>query len=403
MSGRVNSSYISTAPSFSPPRNQVVAVVRVAVTGLTTVLLLSGCVAESETATGAAQQWAGGGYEPSPITYRDAAGTRRIRGRVRVDGAVEIGSEISGRLVEVLVEEGDQVEEGQLLARLNAEFIGLRLQQIEAQRETLRTRLEASRLRLQLAEDVSRRNEQLAERTLLPERELMQSRTELELHRLDVRAADAELRVIEATYQRTRLELERTEVFSPVTGQVTRKNVSVGETINAAQSTPVLFEVTPDNSEISVYAELSEYWLNFVTVGDPITVAPGLSGASELDCSLDQIFRRPIQRANYVFYGAVVSCAEAPTHLWSGMTVDLHIPFTNPAPAALIPVEALDFSPTSTPENRSEQGASIWVIDTEERLVQRSLQIGFRTARYIEVIGGDLLPTDRILLPKNDT
>ncbi|MGB0133078.1 efflux RND transporter periplasmic adaptor subunit, partial [Dokdonella sp.] len=124
------------------------------------------------------------------------------------EGEAEVAAKISGVLLELLVEEGDQVKQGQVLARLDAENPRLNLAKAKAMLKKL--------------ENDYQRSSEMFERKLLSVEQNDKIRFDLETQR--------------ATYELAQLELSYTNIVAPITGVISRRMVKVGNFIQVNQA-----------------------------------------------------------------------------------------------------------------------------------------------------------------------
>jgi HlyD family secretion protein len=143
-----------------------------------------------------------------------------------------VSSKVTGKVVEVLIEEGMKVEAGQVLARLDASNVQASLRLAEAQRNAARSALQETKVRLEEAGRELRRVTQLADNKIATQADLDRADAEvrslqarLEKQMADVAVADQEL----ALWQQ---QLEDTIIRAPFAGVVTVKSAQPGEMIS---------------------------------------------------------------------------------------------------------------------------------------------------------------------------
>jgi RND family efflux transporter MFP subunit len=183
-----------------------------------------------------------GQMPPTPVRFTEAQ-AHRVRGVVRLPGSVEpkttslVASEIGGLTVEFPVREGDSVRKGQLLARLNARQLELRLGEIDAQLREAEARLK------------------LSERNLERARELFESQIfsqqQLDDNTYEVNALRARLATLASQKSQLEYDIERTDIVAPFDGVVTREETQVGQWLGAGS--PVV-ELMATDVEVVVSA-----------------------------------------------------------------------------------------------------------------------------------------------------
>lgn len=198
-------------------------------------------------------------YMLSPWT-RDA--------RIHAD-IVSLASDVSGRVVDLQVRDNQQVEQGQLLFRIDPERFEVALEQALALEQT---RLQQMRLR----EHEASRREALGTRAISAEAR--------ENAAINAAIARADYRQAQAMVREARLDLARSEVRAPRAGQVTNLRLVQGNHVQAGQAALAL--VVADSFHVQAYFE--ETKLPFIKQGDPVWITL-MSGGSVLRGEVESI------------------------------------------------------------------------------------------------------------------
>jgi HlyD family secretion protein len=294
---------------------------------------------------------------------------------------VEVGSQLSGDIVEILADFNDPVLQDQPLARLAPETYEaavkearaayevaradaqLRLvatERDEARRMTVRAELDVARARssaahanLEGTELVLERKEALAKRGTLPQAELDRARTELAIAaaalqeaeaevkarqaallavRAETKMADADLRAAEAAIvrqqavlDRARADLERTVIRSPIDGVVVARRFDVGQTVAASLDSPTLFTVARDLRQMEVHAKVDEADIGRIRTGHPASFTVDAFPERRFPGIVRQIRMAPSIVQNVVTYTIVITTDNRELILRPGMTALLRI------------------------------------------------------------------------------
>lgn len=218
---------------------------------------------------------------------RTMAETLLVTGSLLPREEIQVGPEIEGyRLVEILVEAGDRVEKGQVLARLSRDMLDVQLAQntangakakaaIAQQRATLDQTLaqEAEALTAvdrtrQLRKSGVASQEQLDER----ERAVKVASAQVAAAREALVAAQADATLVEAQRHEIELRLERTDIRTPDAGIVLNRDARIGAIILSARQEP-LFRIARDGA-IDLDAEVPESSMARMKVGQKVQVTP---------------------------------------------------------------------------------------------------------------------------------
>jgi HlyD family secretion protein len=218
--------------------------------------------------------------EVQTVLARSAAGNSGERTVLNASGYVTarreatVSSKVTGKVMEVFVEEGMRVKEGQVLARLDDVNVRASLQLAEAQLESARSALAETRARLWQAELEFKRAGELVKDRVAPQSEL--DRAEAEAKALAARLEQQQklVTVAERELALWQQQLEDTIIRAPFTGIVTSKNAQPGEMISPISAgggftrTGICTIVDMESLEIEI--DVSESYINRVQAGQPV-------------------------------------------------------------------------------------------------------------------------------------
>ncbi len=176
---------------------------------------------------------------------RDIVEIVTASGRVRPVTEVKMSPDVSGEIIELNVKEGDYVERGMFLARINPDIYESALDRMEAALNTSKANLANSRARLLQAEaqfvNASanyRRNKQLFEQNAISESEYDTARSQYLVAEADVEAArqsviasEFQVKSAEAGVTEARDNLSKTNLYAPMNGTVSRLDAEIGERV----------------------------------------------------------------------------------------------------------------------------------------------------------------------------
>ena len=347
-----------------------------------------------------------GGASDAP--YRTAALDRgQIIASVRATGTltpvstVLVGSMLSGQIIEILADYNSQVKANQIVARLNADQIRARRDSAEADLAQSRselavrkamlersraTRLKANSTLKDIQAQRDRINAQLAEAKRNTERQrelfgravgsqqaLDASRTQLDMQTASLASAEAQIASAgsellgldadvalaqaqilsaeaavlgrDAKLKDILIDLERSEIRSPVDGVVVQRQVEIGQTVAASFSSPTLFQIAQDLREIDIYANIDEADVGRLKPGQVVTFTVNAYPARtfEGEVRLVRLGAQTIQ--NVVTYTAVMRVQNADLTLLPGMTANLQVVTEDRRDVLRVPNAALRFRP----------------------------------------------------------
>jgi HlyD family secretion protein len=184
-----------------------------------------------------------------------------------------VSSKITGKVVEVLVEEGMKVEAGQILARLDASNVEKSLHLAEAQLHSAKKALNETRANLEKAQRELQRTIQLAKEKVASASEL--DRVDAEAKSLEARLErqQADVAVAEREVNLWNQQIDDTVIRAPFSGIVTSKNAQPGEMISPMSVggfTRTGICTIVDMSSLEIEVEVNESYINRVQSGAPV-------------------------------------------------------------------------------------------------------------------------------------
>jgi len=197
-----------------------------------------------------------------------------------------VATKVTGRLVSLMVEEGSQVKEGQVIARLENEDVIAARSQAEANLNVARSNLEQAKAELHDATLSFNRNRELLEYGFVTQAEYDASEARYKRAVAAVAAAEATVKANEAALQAANVSLEYTLIRAPFDAVVLTKNADVGDIITpigAAADAKAAVVTIADMDSLQVEVDVSESNLGKVKVGQPCEI--------QLDALPDSRFR----------------------------------------------------------------------------------------------------------------
>ncbi len=236
---------------------------------------------------------------------------------------VQVGSQVSGRILELAVDFNSAVTKGQVIARIDPQLIKAQVERAQANLAAAR----ADQLRAKaLATDADRqaaRALSLAERKLVAQSEADTAASNAEAARAQVIAAGGSVQQALAALHQEQLNLTYTPIYSPIDGVVISRSVDVGQTVAASFSAPTLFTIAEDLKKMQVDSSVSE--------GDVGKLQPGMKVFFTVDAfpgktfpgAVRQIRNAPTTVQNVVTYDAVIDVDNPELELKPGMTASV--------------------------------------------------------------------------------
>jgi HlyD family secretion protein len=173
-------------------------------------------------------------------------------------------------------------------------------------------------------------------------------------------AAQANVAAAQAVVQQDELNLEHSVITSPVNGTVVARDVSVGQTVAASLQTPTLFSIAQDLGKMEVDINVGEPDIGNVKPGDRVSFSVLAYPTRTFHGVVSQVRINPQTIDNVVTYDVVVLVENHDGALLPGMTANASIDVASARGALVVPISALQWSPTATAGGAGAAAATPW-------------------------------------------
>ncbi len=298
---------------------------------------------------------------------------------------VEVGSQISGNIAEILADFNSEVREGEILARLDTSSFEANVHQAEGE-------LESAEADLDLARTEARRMEKLNERDLIPQSELDRALARL-------RQTEAIVKIHTHALERAKFELERCTIYSPVDGIVISRNVDVGQTVAASMTAPILFTIANDLTRMNIHSHVPEADIGGIRDEQRVEFTVD-AYPQTFEGTVIQVRNQPIIEQHVVMYDTVIQVYNPDRQLKPGMTATVSIVTDEKSDALRIQNTALrarlpESIMPDVPELPSNENNGVWRIvyrlaggDPDGTIEAVSVRTGMTDGIWTEVYEG---------------
>lgn len=232
------------------------------------------------------------------VTKRNIIETVSANGKIQPETELKITSDVSGEIVEMLVKEGDQVKKGDLLCRIKPDMYESAIERVnatvnssKANLKTTMAQVEQAKANLANSEASFARNKKLFDQNAISQMEFDASKAQVEAARANVngleeniKASEFNVKSVEASLKEANNTLDKTRIYAPVDGTVSKLNVEKGERVvgvTGLQGTEILRLANLNEMEVSV--EVNE--------NDIIRVHKYDTALIEVDAYMDKKFK----------------------------------------------------------------------------------------------------------------
>ncbi|WP_244243996.1 efflux RND transporter periplasmic adaptor subunit [Marilutibacter alkalisoli] len=297
-----------------------------------------------------------GGWRSAQVERGDIRVGISATGSLSAISTVDVGSQISGQITEVLADFNDRVKKGQVIARIDPSTYEAQIAQGDASVAAARAALATAEATLTNAEADYQRKIALAETQLVARSDADLARAARDQARAQVASARAQIDQQIASTRTSRLNLERTVIRSPVDGVVLTRSIESGQTVAASLQAPVLFQIAEDLSKMEIVLAIDEADIGQVKAGQGV--------AFTVDAFPDRRFRGEVQQVrlaatntnNVITYPVVVAVDNSEQLLLPGMTANAEIEVNRRDDVLRVPNAALRYRPDGNVEMSGAQG-----------------------------------------------
>jgi HlyD family secretion protein len=340
-------------------------------------------------------------YRTAPVERGDLEITVNASGTIKPVKTVDVSSQLSGQISELLVDFNDEVREGQPIARLDSRSFAARVRGAKSAVEVAQIGVKTKQAAIKVAEadlenaqssrfvldaqvesveatntqakqDLERKTSLFARQTI-SEAQIEQARAtdlsaaaavrakqaeravndtlvlraeaNLQLAKEDLKDAIATVDGKKALLNEALIELERTTIQSPINGVVVGRNVDLGQTVAASLEAPKLFVIAQDLRQMEVHAKVDEADIGRIQRGQSVRFTVESYPGRAFSGTVVQIRKSPEVVQNVVTYTVVISAENLDLTLLPGMTAFATIIVQSSSGILRLPNAALRFTP----------------------------------------------------------
>jgi HlyD family secretion protein len=339
-------------------------------------------------------------------------------GNLQPTNTVDVGSELSGIVDKVYVDDNDEVKKGQVLTQLDLSKLQdtvakSRASLAAAEAQVLQAQATVAEARATLAryQQVS----QLSDGKVPSKTEMDAAEANLKRAEANVASARANVTQARATLQSDETNLGKASIRSPINGVVLSREVDPGQTVAASFQAPVLFKLAEDLTKMELQVDVDEADVGQVKAGQKATFSVDAWPGREYSAVITRVGYGSQESEGVISYLTVLEVANDDLSLRPGMTGTADITTLTRENALLVPNAALRFTPPTPDSTERKPGSSVtsalmprmprqtrkvqvtgnsgtprvWVLQ-DGQPVPIDVQTGATNGRVTEITGGEL-------------
>ena len=344
-------------------------------------------------------------------------------GKVQPETEVKISSEVSGEIIELPVVEGQQVQKGDLLVRINPDLIQSTLTQTQASLQNIQANLAQAKASEKKAKLDYDRSQPLFEKGVISKSDWDQSVSEYEIAQANVKSSYYNVQSAMANVKQAKDNLERTTIYAPITGTISSLDVELGErVVGTAQMAGTEIMRVADLGNMEVEVDVNENDIVKININDSTRVevdaylkkefkgiVTEIANSAEEDLTADQVtnFKVKVRILEQSYADLTEGKNESYSPFRPGMTATVDVITASKANVLAVPISAIviknDTTTTKTkggPPNGAVAGGDrqfecVFVKQGQEAKL-RVIKTGIQNNTFIEITEG-LQPDEMVI------
>lgn len=294
---------------------------------------------------------AGFTYSEAEVAKQDIVNSVTATGTIEPVTSVDVGTQVSGVISKLYVDYNSVVKAGQVIAELDRTNLMSELSSAQASLKSAQSELDYQKTNYE-------RYKALYDKGLI-------SANDFEQARLSYVQAQQRTRQQKESVKKAQTNLGYATITSPIDGVVLSKEVEEGQTVASSFSTPTLFKIARDLTDMRVIADVDEADIGDVKEGQRVTFTVDAFPDDTFEGQVTQVRQEATTESNVVTYEVVISAPNDDLKLKPGLTANVVI-FTMEAKDVLaVPSKALRFTPHEAMLNSDE---TITDTDAKEKV-----------------------------------
>ena len=345
-------------------------------------------------------------YRTATIQRGSVKPTVSATGTLSAVKTIQVGTQVSGQVAAIYVDFNQHVRKGQLLATIDPALQNQAVEEAQAQ-------LERALATMEQAEGDYARTRQLFEWKIVTVSEFSAVQSNFSVQRATVKSAQIAL-------ERARQNLAYTKIYAPIDGVIVERNVDIGQTVAANFSTPQLFLIANDLSEMQILALVDESDIGAIKPGQPVEFTVQAYPSETFDGTVQQVRLQSKTQDNVVNYTVVAGVKNTTERLLPGMTATTQFLTGYAENVLVVPNAALRVKPTptmlaqaqhaigtndgqqtnviGTDDGQRPNSAILWTLDKMGMLKPVRVHTGLSDETQTEVAGQNLAVGTKIVI-----
>ena len=318
-------------------------------------------------------------FEKAKVEKQNIHNTVTATGTIEPVTSVTVGTQVSGIVSKLYVDYNSVVKKGQVIAELDKTNLISEL-------NTAKANLSSAQSSLNYEQANFNRYQTLYQKGLV-------SADDFESAQLSYRKAQQSVATARESVQKAQTNLGYATITSPIDGVVLSKSVEEGQTVASSFSTPELFVIAQDLTDMRVIADIDEADIGSVKEGQRVTFTVDAFPDDSFEGEVTQVRQQATTSSNVVTYEVVISARNNDLKLKPGLTANVTIFTLERNDVLAVPSKALRFTPNEALLQKGQsvedcQGDyKVWTLEGNV-FKAHAVQIGITNGTLTEITGG---------------
>jgi HlyD family secretion protein len=272
-------------------------------------------------------------FDAVKVTRGSISNTVTATGTIDAITTINVGTQVSGIIEHIYVDFNDNVKQGQLLAKLDETSLKEQLNMSQAS-------LDQAQAQLNYQEATWKRLKVLYDKNLI-------AQTDYDEAVFNYENSKASLSNAKSALSRAQVNLNYATITSPIDGVVLNRAIEEGQTVAASFSTPTLFTIVNDLTQMEVQTSVDEADIGKVREGQRVEFTVDAYPDMQFKGSVAQVRLQPVTTNNVVTYVVILNAPNPDKKLMPGMTASAVIYIEEKENTLILSSKATRFKPTA--------------------------------------------------------
>ncbi len=318
-------------------------------------------------------------YSTAKVSKQNISTSITATGTIEPVTKVEVGTQVSGIIDKIYVDYNSVVKKGQVIAELDKTNLVSELNSAQSNLANAQSNLTYQKANYN-------RYKNLYDKGLI-------AANDFENARLSYEQAVQQVKIQQQSVEKARTNLGYATITSPIDGVILSKEVEEGQTVASAMTTPTLFNIAQDLTDMRVIADIDEADIGGVVEGQRVTFTVDAFPDDVFNGAVTQVRQEATTESNVVTYEVVISAPNDDLKLKPGLTANVTIYTLEKNNVLTVPSKALRFTPNDA---IMTEGESVEDVKAKNKLWTRednvfkahAVEIGTTNGTLTEIISG---------------